>query len=230
MRTHHYTRMHVNLVGHRFGRLEVVSFVGRADGNRWWECRCVCGNVVRMRTCAVTRAQRKSCGCLHADVMRAKGTHGLSRTPEYEAWRNMIERCENPNLPRYAAWGGRGIKVCERWQDVHAFLADMGYRPSPEHSIDRIDNDGDYRPENCRWATMREQSDNTRRAHLVEHNGVTRCLNEWARLTGIAHQTLCHRYQMGDRGESLFRPPKITGRPYGAKDKSTRKRTCSETR
>lgn len=120
--------------------------------------------------------------------------HGWSRTPEYQCWRGMKKRCGNHDDANY---GGRGIRVCARWQTFENFMADMGPRPSAAHSIDRIDNNGNYEPGNCRWATKLEQSQNTRVVRLITHNGRTLPVRAWARELGIDHKTVRERLARG---------------------------------
>lgn len=158
-----------NLLGQKFGRLLVVEFLGYlpsvAKARRpWWRCVCDCGNTHDSRASHLVDGNCKSCGCI------TQITHGLSAKgperkahPSYQRWSNIIQRCENENNPRYYDYGGRGIKVCPRWRkSFEAFLEDMGHCPSPGMSIDRIDNDGDYEPSNCRWATTKDQRLNQR--------------------------------------------------------------------
>jgi hypothetical protein len=124
--------------------------------------------------------------------------HGKSKTAEYGIWVGMLNRCENPENESYGNYGGRGIRVCERWRGSFlAFLEDMGPRPSPGLSINRIDNDGDYEPGNCCWATSREQMRNTRSNALVEHDGETLCIAEWAERYGISPSLLRGRLMAG---------------------------------
>jgi hypothetical protein len=121
-----------------------------------------------------------------------------SRTPEYNAWINMRRRCINASHPQFKDYGGRGITVCDRWlHSFDSFLEDMGLRPSPKHSIDRVNNDGPYSPSNCRWATQRAQMQNTRRSKLITVRGETACLTEWARRTGIGVNTISERLRRG---------------------------------
>ena len=118
-------------------------------------------------------------------------THGCTGTPTYRAWQDMIQRCYNPRRTRYPMYGGRGITVCQRWREsFEAFLKDMGTSPSPRHSIDRIDNNGNYEPGNLRWATAKEQSRNQRRNRVLTYQGETLCIAEWAERLGVAYATL----------------------------------------
>ena len=162
-------------IGSRFGRLVVVSELPRRIAPngislRMWQCKCDCGKMTAVSTSSISGARHvKSCGCLIGDRARERCTkHGFAasrgkRMPEYIAWMNMRKRCSVSEGHRdYQYWAGRGIKVCERWQNFSTFFADMGSRPSKKHSIDRINNDGHYEPENCRWATPLQQNRNRR--------------------------------------------------------------------
>jgi hypothetical protein len=124
--------------------------------------------------------------------------HGLCKTPEYRAWAALIQRCTNSRLPKFKIYGGRGITVCDRWRyDFLSFLADMGKRPTPAHSVDRIDPNGNYEPSNCRWATSQEQQWNRTDNHLVTVDGETLPLSEWGRRLGTSHSVLLRRIQRG---------------------------------
>lgn len=135
-----------------------------------WVCQCDCGNIAFAQTSDLRAGRHRSCGCLRVDVMTRHGgtNHGGGRTPEYRSWMSMKARCLDSDHDSYKWYGGRGITICDRWlASFEAFLADMGARPSLKHSIDRINNDGNYEPGNCRWATANEQAQNQR--HNNQH-------------------------------------------------------------
>lgn len=198
-----------HLTGLRIGRLTVLAPTGaKKRGHHVWLCRCDCGSEAEVTSDALTskRMPTRSCGCLHreraGDLHR---THGKCGTPTYRTWTDMISRCENRARDNYARYGGRGIRVCERWRNsFEAFLSDMGERPVGK-TIDRVASDGNYEPGNCQWATAHEQGANKRNNIAVERNGVTRTLAEWSRLTGLNRSTLYNRARRGVRGEALFR-------------------------
>lgn len=190
----------LDLTGRRFGQLVVLGKGPKRGQKVRWACRCDCGNVTLSQTSDLTSG--KSYRCLPCGLANAKGRHHGAYLPEYNSWQSMKDRCLNPNMPHFHRYGGRGITVCDRWRDSFAnFLADMGRRPTPKHTLDRIDNDGPYSPENCRWATRHEQ---TRRGHRVlaniralTHDGETMSVAEWAERKGIRPQTLALRLRRG---------------------------------
>lgn len=158
----------VNRAGDVYGRLLVEHRVENdSRGKAQWRCRCSCGTLLTVPAFQLARGSVKSCGCLRRDLARTriKSIHGHqeggTKTPTYLSWDNMIQRCTNPNRDCYADYGGRGISVCDEWRSFSNFLADMGERPEGT-SIDRINNDGDYEPSNCRWATRSQQNNNQR--------------------------------------------------------------------
>ena len=124
-------------------------------------------------------------------------SHGMSRTPEYQAWKGMKHRCFNPNHKKYPNWGGRGITVCDRWLDFENFLADMGSRPTTKHSLDRINNNGDYSLENCRWATKAVQVNNRRSNHLITIDDVTLTIAQWEKEMGFSASVIHRRLKLG---------------------------------
>ena len=124
-------------------------------------------------------------------------THGMSITPEHKAWKNMKQRCLNPNNKRYSDYGGRGITICDRWLNLDNFLADMGSRPTAKHSLDRIDNDGDYQKDNCKWSTRVEQENNKRSNRLITIGCVTLNLKQWTTEMGFGEKVIFERLKMG---------------------------------
>ena len=155
----------IDLTGQRFGRLVVIGdSMIRRDAKIVWHCRCDCGNPADVSTILLRDGRTTSCGCRRKETTSAMATkHGEHGSPEYVNWRALRERCLNPKHKNYPEYGGRGIKVCERWlNSFENFLADMGRRPFPEATVDRKENDGDYEPGNCRWATRLDQTKNRR--------------------------------------------------------------------
>lgn len=214
----------IDLVGRVFGALTVIA---RADppigANRQslWLARCECGSVRPYSGGHLRQGRLQSCGCkkskLIGDALSTHGdTRGVKREPEYIVWCSMRQRCSNPNASKFEDYGGRGIRVCERWSRYENFLEDMGRRPSSSHSIERIDVDGGYEPGNCRWATADDQSVNKRTSRKVTHEGRTLTTSEWAKETGINRSTIELRLNLGWTPERALTTPtdkRRTGRP-----------------
>lgn len=182
-----------DLTGNTYAELFVLEYAGiTKSGHSLWKCRCECcgtEKVLAGSDLKRKKARKTSCTC-------SKPRPGHER--ENRIWANMRYRCENTNCNNYDKYGGRGIKVCERWQNFSNFLADMGPCPSPKHSIDRFpNNDGNYEIGNCRWATRKEQANNRAVTTFIELNGVKRPLTEWAELLGILVKTLDMRFRRG---------------------------------
>jgi hypothetical protein len=193
----------LNLTGQRFTRLLVLGSANEKTpwGHRLWNCVCDCGKEVKVTTGSLQSGNNKSCGCYNSDVTaernRQNATHGLSKTSLYQTWNAMLQRCNNPNSNNWQDYGGRGIKVCQRWQTFENFYADMGQIPSPEHTLDRINNNGNYEPSNCRWATMIEQQNNRRSNKIIVYKGVSYTVAELARTHGINIATFEYRLNRG---------------------------------
>jgi len=192
----------VSLVGRRFGRLIVKESAGKVKHEAIWLCMCDCGNKKIVRGSHLKSGDTSSCGCLKREnIRKSKIVHGAAIvgkvTREYSAWQHMKKRCLNPQSPDYKNYGGRGIRVCNRWvHNFKDFFSDMGRCP-PGLTLERIDNNGDYEPSNCRWATRKEQGLNTRNNRRIEFNGQIKTVSEWAEIIGIPDSTLRTRLRNG---------------------------------
>lgn len=212
-----------NSDGERHGRLVAVERVGQ---DRWkaalWGFRCDCGNENYVaRIDQVRRGIVKSCGCLRREASAERASnrtiHGHSgrdkRSSEYRSWRGMLDRCERPTTHNYARYGGRGVTVCERWHDFTNFLADMGKKPSPRHTIERIENNGNYEPGNCRWESAKEQNRNRSDNRLVTYLGWEMTIAEACERTGISRNAVDARLRRGWTPERAVTTPVKYHRP-----------------
>ncbi len=187
-----------DLTGKQFGLWTVVSRAGsvRPGGSTGieatWTVRCECGVEKVLRQSILRKGASRSCGRHFR-----RWTHGMSHLPEHLVWRKMLERCTSSKDASYPNYGGRGITVCDRWRDFAMFIADMGPRPSPKHSIDRIDVNGNYEPGNCRWATKKQQARNTRRTRLITVGDRSMTMAEWSEVSGIPFHAVKCRIQRG---------------------------------
>jgi hypothetical protein len=191
-------------IGKKYNRWTVLKYEGTNHLKKsQFLCRCDCGKEKVVTLGNLKTGQSKSCGCLN-DENRKGNTwskkHGMSFSREYRSWESMLARCECITNKEYPDWGGRGIKVCERWHDFNNFYADMGARPKGT-TLDRIDNNGDYEASNCRWATAKTQSNNRRSNTLITYKGRTQTLQQWADETGICSGTISQRIRK--RGWSI---------------------------
>ena len=203
-------------IGSQFERLTIIAgpFYENASGNRsklvHWQCRCVCGNETRVCHYQLVRGKTRSCGCIQVK-------HGETRawekpSPEWQTWTYMRSRCNSPSNAQYPRYGGRGIKVCARWEESYNnFLEDIGRKPTPTHSIERIDVNGNYEPGNCKWATPREQARNRSNNVKLELNGVWLCARDWAEKIGVKEGTICKRIKAGWSVERTLTTPSSKG-------------------
>jgi len=201
------------LEGRRFHMLTVIAwaewrpYIGGRESA--WHCRCDCGKQTITPQKNLVSGKTKSCGCIIGQHKRTHGaTVGGKSSPEFMAWVAMHQRCENPKVKAYKDYGGRGIRVCERWGAFENFIADMGQRPSPSHSIDRRDNDGNYEPSNCRWATRVIQSNNRRSSRTLTNNGETLTYAQWETRVGLKPGTICQRIRYRWPEDRLLLPPR----------------------
>lgn len=197
-----------DLTGQRFGKLVVLQRAENKGIHAAWICRCDCGNEKVVNSTRLITEKTKSCGCLFRKVhAEKKTTHGKSNTRLYRLWIGMKTRCYNPNDKRYNDYGGRGIKICGEWlEDFTAFYDwAMANGYSDGLSIDRIDNNRGYSPDNCRWQTMTEQAGNKRTSRNLTLDGETHTLAEWSRITGVSCQTIYKRLERGWTIEQALR-------------------------
>lgn len=206
----------MNLAETKFGRLQPIELdrvqVYPSGGRvRFWRCLCDCGQETVVAHGRLRDGGVMSCGCLRREMVAAKNTrHGKSKCPEYEVWSSMKKRCQNPAFRSFHNYGGRGVAVCEEWaSSFERFLEDMGPRPDENHTLERIDNDGNYEPGNCRWATRREQMNNIRKNVVLVVDGEAATLAEWCRRNGIAHSSVLKRLANGwDVKRAVTTPPR----------------------
>ena len=191
----------IDLTGQKFGRLTVVDRAcNDAKAQACWICKCECGEYSVVRGADLRSGNTKSCGCLNAEKLKAGNVkHGMCYTPLNGVWRAMKRRCYYEKEIGYHRYGGRGITVCDEWKDDFQAFYDWsianGYREGL--SLDRIDVNGNYEPGNCRWATDKEQANNTRNNHLLTYNGETHTISEWAEIVGMKRDTLKKRIYYG---------------------------------
>ena len=211
-----------DLTGMRFGRLVVrertankITKSGKPVAQ--WLCDCDCGNTNVVRSASLNNGATKSCGCLRNEAAAATGkncntTHGLSHTRLYKIWAKMLCRCYCETTKDYAAYGARGIQVHQDWHDFksfHDWAIYNGYKSTL--SIDRIDNNGDYSPQNCRWATLRQQANNTRQNINITHQGKTKTIAQWARELGLPAERLYKRHERGCVPELILSKRRLEG-------------------
>ena len=197
----------IDLTGKRFGKLTVLSRCGYKSGRTAWLCKCDCGNEKVIVGHNLLKGMTTSCGCVHKEnTSKASQKHGMSATRIYGIWIDMKNRCSNPNCERYERYGGRGIKICDEWSGENGaenfirWAYENGYNenaPFGECTIDRIDVNGDYSPENCRWITNQEQQYNTSRTRILEYNGETLTTKQASERFGIGQELIRLRLSRG---------------------------------
>ena len=209
-----------DLRGQKFGRLLVIERAGSNRGSITYLCRCECGNEVIVPTSSLRSGNTKSRGCLSRENLLAQRTkHGKCGTRLYRIWKNMKARCLYKSVHTYKHYGGRGITVCTEWANSYPAFEKWaianGYRDNL--TIDRIDVNGNYCPENCKWVSMQEQANNTRKNHYIEFKGEKRTLSEWARLLNMPYSKLKYRIQAGWALEDALNPKDFSYRKRGEK-------------
>ena len=195
-----------NMLGLAFGKLSVVKESKKRSpgGSVCWECLCECGRLKVINGYLLRKGKTRSCGCLRLGTIRYY-KHGMSKTKEYRAWASMKNRCSNQKHKDYKNYGGRGLRVCDKWvNSFESFIKDMGMRPPGRYTIERIDNNKGYSPGNCKWATFKEQLNNTRRNKLISLEGKTKTLSAWCKDLELNYNTIRSRLRMGWSPEKAF--------------------------
>ena len=198
-----------DMVGKTFAKLTVIERAENKGSHAQWLCKCECGREKTATTHNLLRGSTRSCGCLHVTSL----THGMSKERPYGIWRGMKQRCFRKKSKDYVRYGGRGIAVCEKWLTFEGFWEDMRVGYSDELTLERTDNNKNYEPSNCRWATNSEQQVNKRSNNLICINGVTKMLTEWSEITGISVGLIWYRQKYGKQGNDLIASPKKLKKP-----------------
>ncbi len=199
--------MYKDIIGKRFGRLTVIKFSHRDKSKKhiFWLCKCNCGNIIKTTKDRLQKGDTKSCGCLRKELTQLRFTkHKMSGSSIYHRWQHMKNRCLKIDDKAYKNYGGRGIKVCDRWLKFENFYEDMSIGYKIELTLDRIDNNGNYCKENCRWATRKEQGRNTRRNKIITYQRKTLCMKEWAKELNMKYGCLWYRLNAGWSIEKAF--------------------------
>lgn len=187
-----------DLTGERFGRLLVEGTSGYNKHHQlYWKCECECGKYKEVLGSSLRNGMTQSCGCLQKEAAsKINYKHGMAKTPIFNIWWSMMQRCYDKNSQAYNRYGGRGINVCNQWQQFEGFYADMGDKPK-DMSLDRIDNNGDYSPENVKWATAKDQANNRKSNVVLEHNGKKQTMQQWSDELGLKVGTVWARLNRG---------------------------------
>lgn len=220
--TLHGSKSHrrIDITGSVFGKWTVISFSHYrrtgSSGCPMWNCICHCGTERVVSGTSLRTGHTASCGCIKRETTARRNTsHGRSKTHLYMIWKHVNQRCYNPNAVGYKNYGARGIGVCQRWRGRDGFSnfeKDMGARPSKKHSLDRIDNNKNYSPKNCRWATRKMQSRNTRRTKILTFNGESLCVRDWEVRLGFKRGIIRSRLKKGWTIEQSLTIPSLKGK------------------
>ena len=207
------------MIGKTFGRLTVIERrTSNKAGNAMFLCECSCGTEKTVMAVSLRNGNTQSCGCLRIErVKQAVTTHSMSKHPLMSVWDGMMRRCYKMSARYYKDYGGRGIVVCERWHAAGNFIADNKKLYRPGRSLDRIDNDGPYSPENCQWSTSAQQARNKRNNRLLTYRGKTQCVTDWAKEIGVAPEVLFSRilrYGWSTKKALTTRPNKAKSAPH----------------
>ena len=208
----------LSLLNQRFGRLVVIELDNNKKEKVMWKCKCDCGNITYVSTSNLRAGRIKSCGCLKLErLLERSTTHNQRHTYLYEVWKSLRQRCNNPKNSSYHNYGGRGIKVCDEWNNSFQAFYDWSYsngysienQKDEVHklTLDRIDVNGNYEPSNCRWVDRKTQARNTRLCKLITYNGETRCLSEWCEILNLKYPTISNRFRYGWTPERAFETP-----------------------
>lgn len=205
---------HESLVGQIFGRLTVIEEIEKKGPHRYYLCKCSCGNFKAIRQNSLLLGKTKSCGCLQKEKAKITArninlSHGDFGTKLYRVWAGIKNRCKNPNFKYFSDYGGRGIKICLSWEEYTKFkewAINSGYQEGL--TIERIDVNGDYEPNNCKWITMAEQGKNKRWSKKILYNGKEYTIKELSEVSGIKERTIRERYNRGWKTEDLIKPVK----------------------
>jgi hypothetical protein len=212
----------IDRTGIRYGRLVALRLAGKQGHRLLWECQCDCGKKSVHLGEALSAGITKSCGCqkLRGLIERNQrsATHGMTNTPEFNTWQGIKQRCYWPRYSQFHRYGGRGITVCDRWLGkggFENFLTDMGKRPTRFHQLDRVNNDGNYEPGNCRWATPKEQADNRSTTVMLVAFGRKQAVGKWSKEFGIPSFTVINRIKSGWPVEKALTQPRRTYGDHG---------------
>ena len=196
-----YTTRFIDLTGQSFLRLTVIGYAGKFKDNRdfWW-CKCECGKTLQVMSKLLRNSHVRSCGCLAQDARPRK--HGASATPEYRTYLSAAERCNNNRVKGYARYGAKGIQF--RFSSFEEFLKEIGKKPTPKHTLDRIDNQGHYEPGNVRWATYTQQANNKSTTVMLTLNGETKPITEWFPRNSIGYRKMLYLLRKGRCAEESY--------------------------